>query len=128
MSEQSKPHVVVLRWILSAACGLALLHGTPARAGEKSGIATIEVTLTANKKFLVYGEETTLSKLPSKLKSAGATQNTAVRVAIGNGTPAATLKAIAGKLSSEGYRRVMFALPRHAEASIASNAPALPLL
>ena len=119
----------IARPALLAAVALALLlHGAPAWAESKTepGAAFIEISLTTSNKFLVHGEETTLGKLPARLKAAGATRSTAIMVAVANTTPAATMKAITGKLKSEGYARVLFTRPRHAEASVASNAPSLP--
>ena len=129
MNSQHNHAGVTLRWMLSSALGVALLLLiTPARAAAKDrhGISSIDVSITDGQKFLVLGEETTLAKLPAKLKAAGATEVTTVRVAVEKNTPEVTMKAIAGKLSSEGYRRILFTRPRHAEAIVASNAPSLP--
>jgi len=129
MNLQSNGVVKLLRRILLAALGATfLLHDAPARAQVQAdaGTSFIEVTFTADKKFIVRGEETTLGKLPAQLKSAGATHATAVRVCVDDSTPEVTMKAIAGKLKSAGYSRILFARPRRAEASVASNAPSLP--
>lgn len=129
MNPDRKLSATIMRRAARAAFALALLlQAATARAETKadSGTAMVEITLTADKRFLVHGEETTLGKLPARLKAAGATKSTAIFVAVDKSTPAVTMKAIAGKLKSEGYTRVVFTRPRHAEASVSSNAPSLP--
>lgn len=131
MNQPSNIITGTVRAVLLSALAVALLWQVPsARAETKTTdpvSSSIEATLTADKKFLVQGEETTLAKLPARLKSAGATRATTVRIAVEKNTPEVTMKAIMGKLRSEGYTRIVFTRPRHAESGVTSNTPTLPI-
>jgi hypothetical protein len=79
------------------------------------------VTLTNNNMFVVDGASVPLAKLTARLKSVGATPETAILVAVPDGTPQSTLNAVAGKLKSDGFGRMVFTKPRHATATVADQ-------
>jgi len=66
---------------------------------------------------ITFEEETvTIAKLPAKLKSAGATPSTIIRILTQKNTSQMTMKEVSRALASSGYRNFMFTMPRQAEA------------
>jgi hypothetical protein len=100
-------------------CSVFALNVAPSARAEAP--SRIEVTLTSDNQFQVLGEKVPLTKLPDRLKSAGATRETAVVIAVPKETPQSTLAAVSGKLRSAGFPRMAFSRPRYVDARAATN-------
>jgi len=74
----------------------------------------MSITLTDDGLFLLGEAKVKLAQLPAKLKARGATPATLIRVRVPLDVPEATLKAISGKMVSEGLWKVMFVKPKQA--------------
>lgn len=78
-------------------------------------VKPFNITLLDNGMFQVGDATVKLGQLTDKLKSLRIPANAPIRIALTGDAPETTLRAIGGKLASNGYRRFMFVKPRHAE-------------
>ena len=82
------------------------------------GLEVIGLTLTASGTILLDGKAVAPERLPSKLKSLGATADTLISFSIPADTPPVQLKPLVSRLVSAGFPKVVFKGPRHAAASV----------
>jgi hypothetical protein len=110
---------------MGAACLLGLVVGIcGCKTTQDRGAAVVEVTLTGSDQFEGGGRTAKLADLPALLKKNGAGSATQVIVVVPDQTPAGAIAAISGKLTSSGYRKIIFRKPRHAASSVGSDKPA----
>lgn len=101
---------MAMAWLAAAA--LAVCGCNTTRDG---GVAAVQVTMAGDDLFEVGRRSAKLAELPALLKKNGAGPATEVIVVVSETTPGGAISAIGGKLSSAGYRKVVFRKPRHAE-------------
>jgi len=85
---------------------------------------TVYVTLQDSGALTLEGKTTDTAGLAKRLKSMGATDQTAIEISIPEGTPTATLKGITQQLTSAGFRRILFVKPRRTDATLEGEATA----
>lgn len=110
--------------VLSAVCLWALASGVCGCGTTRDGgAAVVQVALTGSDQFEGGGRTAKLADLPALLKKNGAGSATEVIVVVSDQTPTGAIAAITGKLSSAGYRKVIFRRPRRAESSVGPDKP-----
>jgi len=112
-------------------CRMMCLTGLLICAGCKSAgnRTSISITMLPDSRCTVAGRTIAPDRLDRALKSAGAGTGTRIRIALPDGASEDSIKQLARRLSSAGYRMIHFETPRKATAYIApdkspSGAPA----
>ena len=106
--------------VVVAASMLLAAGGAPAQADS---LKQIEINVTSNQSFQVLSDVTDLKHLAKKLKSAGATGDTEVRIQL-PGTPTAQfLSETRAVLQKAGYLKILFILPRKTEVGLPHETP-----
>jgi hypothetical protein len=101
-------------WTAGAVALLPVLAGC-GTSGGNSTHKTFEVTMQSGGTFLVGGRQTALADVAARLKDAGATSESSVRVMVPEEIPKAKLTGIARAIAAGGFPQVVFVKPRQAE-------------
>lgn len=101
---------IVALLLTTIGCGCGTPHGAAASTAP-TGIRLLDPdTLSVN------GRPTAIEKSVSRIRAAGYTTDTSLRIEVPEGTPHASLAKVTRTLAAGGYRRIIFAAPRQAEA------------
>ncbi len=83
--------------------------------------SAMNVSVSPDGAVMLGVEPVVLKKLPAKLKSRGATQNTAIYVAVPENSSPALLRDLSETLVAAGYPRIIFTKPQKAIADTADS-------
>ena len=109
-------HAMVIALVFIIACSGSGCATVMSSSGE--GLDTIKLTLTAAGTLLLDGKAVPPERLPARLKSQGATPDTAISIDIPADTPPVQLTSLTSRLATAGFRKIVFKRPRHAAASV----------
>ena len=94
------------------------------RTAPRESTREIAVVLASDGTVTLAGKRVDLGKLPARLQSAGAGPRTAIVVEAPKGVSPALMTEVTKTLVGANYRRVLFRLPRQAEAYAGPPPPA----
>lgn len=94
----------VLLFLAVAGCGT-----------QGPGISRVDIAMAGQGTVNIEGRIVPIDRLPRRLKAAGATTETEIRVAVPRQTPTAELKFVTSRLRRAGFGRIIFATPKQAQ-------------
>ena len=95
-------------------CLLAGLLASSCMTGRLSGGSSAYVYVAANGVITFWGEPVGLEELPRRLKQAGATRETPIKIVPQGDVSGRLLRSIAGNIGRKGLPRVLILEPRKA--------------